>query len=479
MEVLRSVPIMQHLLSRLQPADLAALAASCRAAAAAVEQELPLIQHSLEQNLRVSVAKLASNSFSVHQWSTTSIQIPSPCGSRCLMAMQDARSLTLEVLGHPVSAARVMEGQLWGMPRWSGDSSCVAVAVAMPQHAAEETAKSTGRPCPTLTTINLWNTSSYAWTSTHFSTFPDTRADLAVLYWAPTEDAGYRLAASARTNSHTAGFTRDHLFILGLAGASMIESIRLAAEGTEKEHAATLHWSPDSSRIALVVNRYLWVRSAISEQHLLKDRVAEIGQAVAWAPSGQWVLCHLAFVGASLEHLHAIGGESDDPAQIVPHSEGVAKILAACFALTWGAPGVVAVTGDALHIFSVKEGPVLIPEHTRSLAFDATWVRIRVTRCTFDWAPGGQWLLCLLQLAEKDGCESFTVLLVHPASGRTKSMPCLLRRAAQLSHNAALRLATASQWAPDACSAWVGVLDMDPEKPSAKDAFRQWLLRFK
>ena len=131
------------------------------------------------------------------------------------------------------------------------------------------------------------------------------------------------------------------------------------------------------------------------------------------------------------------------------------------------------------NIFSVKEGPILIPEHTRSLAFNATWVRIRVTRCTFDWAPGGQWLLCLLQLAEKDGFQDFTVLLIHPASGRIESLPCQLRRAAKLSQNAAMRQATASQWAPDGCSVWVGVFDMDLEQPSPKNAFRQWLLRFK
>ena len=441
------------------------------------------MQHSLEQALRVSEAKVASNLFSVHQWSTTSIQIPSPCGSRCLMAMQDARSLTLEVLGHPASAARAVDGQLLGMPRWSSDSSSVAFALISPPHAVEHAARRWGQDVQSLTQILFWNTNSQAWKASFMSTLSEDQADLAMLHWAPTMEHGCRLATSWRQTLYADGITRDILIILSAAGAGLHDGIQVATGSTEKAHAATLHWSPDSSQIALIASGHLWVRSTISEHQLLQQDVAYNPEAIAWAPSGQWVLCMMAFVPAGLEQLQAAGNAVDDTtrSQPIPHCQDAENILSACTAVTWGTPGVVAVIQDYLEIFKVEPGPRLIPQHSISEAFEVRQGRspCPVTRCSFDWAPGGQWLLCLMHLAAKDGSKHFAVLLVHPASGHTKSMPCQLRRAAKLRHRARMRLATASQWAPDGCSAWVGVLDMDLEKPSSDDAFRQWLLRFK
>ena len=337
------MPIMRHLLSRLQPADLAALAASCRTAATTVKQELPFIQHSLEQTLPVSVGRVASGAFCVHQWSTDSIQIPSPCGSRCLVATQVAGSLILEVLGNP---PQTVEGQLLGLPCWSSDSTYVAVAVALPQHAVEASAQRTGRATHSLTQISFWNTRSQAWTPMYVNACVEDQADLAMLYWAPSTEHGYWVAATVRKTRYPEGVVRDNLLFFSTVRASThTDSIQLATESTEREQAGTRSWSPDSSRIALAFRRHLWVRSAISQHQLRQGGVANNGQALAWAPSGSWVLCQEAFVSAGLEQLHPSGYVVH---QLVRHSLSVADTLAASLALTWGTPGVVAVTSDAL-----------------------------------------------------------------------------------------------------------------------------------
>ena len=477
LEVLRSAPIMRHLLRKLRPSDLAALTGSCRTAATTVKQELEFIQRSLEQMLHVSEANVAGGCFCVHKWASQSIQVPSPCGCKCLVARQDAASLNLEVLGSPASAARAVKGQLLGMPRWSGDSSQVAVAIALPQDADEES----GPYAHTITQFSFWNTESQKWTSSYVNACFEDQCDLAMLYWAPSMQHGYWLAVTLRKTLQVEGLTCDNLLLLSAAGGSRRHKVQLATASTKKAHAAKLVWSADSSRIALVVGHKLWVRSATSRHQLLQDGVANNGQAVAWAPSGQWVLCQGAFVGAGLEQLHVPGEVASDTVEPVHHSWSVADTLAACLALTWGAPGVVAVTKDGLYTFSVGRGPILTPQHTIPAAFDATWgwVHGPATECAFDWAPDGQWLLCLRQLSEREGWARFAVLLVHPASGRTKSLPCHLQRAAKLSQSADMRLATASQWAPDSCSVWVGVADMDCMEPLLDGGFSQWLLRFK
>ena len=478
MDVLHAPPIMRHLISKLALQDLANLAATCRTAAALISGEDQFLARTMEQALHASQANLAEDKFNCRTWSSGVITIPSP---DCIKYLQvtsvrtpsGSASLNLIIQGGPARGVALGQGQqLLGLPCWSRDGTAVAVAVSW--YDLSDIVLSTSS-IEMQSAVVIWDVIADTTRSvTGFGSGP-APDDRVGMHWAPASSLGHQLVITLREALEDRSCRHNFLLIGAHGECKHLQSSDAVLDGCQT--CELISWSPDSSQVALAFGCNLYIaffdsqafwESAAGLPTASKD-VAAACRPITWAPSGSWILCQSCFVRPMPR------GEKMLPCA----DHGASDILADCTALTWGSSGVVAATTGHVYVFKVVKGPDLVQLHKVELAAGHS-----VHSPALHLAPDDSgWVACLIQLDTNANKGALQLLMLDLDCGYAHRIPVRAGGgqddyfAVMLANAATLQ--TACVWAPDGCSIWVGVLEMQYERlKQAPDTFEGWLLRF-
>ena len=375
-----------------------------------------------------------------------------PVHQQLLVVAYTAFSDTMQVYGCRMAPgmSQNQQGELCGLPCWSSDSLYVAIPLRVEGNVSS-------------LKLVMWHVDADVLTAVTSQTAYASHT--AALLWAPPAQYGHQVAMQMRSDFST----RVSLAVTSPSGWLIEAEVghRSAEQTDHRDPAAGVSWSPDVSRIALVLGHALLIASTASRTSQVLHHLAD-SRLFAWAPCGRWLLGQ-----ACLVQLQALEQEGTATAAQAFHSQAVASTLDNCVALTWGKSGVVALAACSLLSFCLVDGPSLVPLQRWDFQAD-------VHDPTFMWAPSGDWLTCLAWLTEEAESEAAFVLLVHLETSFLCVLPCALRGYNAPDERPATKSTTKCVWAPDACGMWVGVFHLSFGAPSVDDANanQQWLLRF-